>query len=115
MATGTYDLLNGAFASWLSSVPLVYFLRVHRYNLLTHIGYTSTFGDRKQRKDAGCSDVLKVRSNYPEESFQHKCCSAYPYSPCAETFESRPTFFLEMSRKAFQQNACAAATRAQGW
>ena len=61
-------------------------MRVCRYNLLTHIGYTSTFGDRKQRKDAGCSDVLKVRSNYPEESFQHKCCSAYPYSPCAETF-----------------------------
>jgi hypothetical protein len=47
--------------------PRLFF--AYRYNLLTHIGYTSTFGDRKQRKDAGCSDVLKV------------CCS-----PCRTLF-----------------------------
>jgi hypothetical protein len=34
----------------------------------------------------GAIPVRQVRSNYPEESFQHKCCGAHSYSPCAETF-----------------------------
>jgi hypothetical protein len=33
----------------------------NRYNLMTHIGYKSTFSDREQRRDAGCGDPLKVR------------------------------------------------------